>query len=71
MPLEDEVAKQLLDWIVGVNVSQKHLRKGEAIITMPPQGWTVGSVLEAVGELADAFRENPGSDYCQHDPAGD
>jgi hypothetical protein len=59
MPLEDEAAKQLLDWIIGVNVSQKHLRKGEVIITMPPQGWTVGSVLEAVSELADAVGKTP------------
>jgi len=59
MPLEDEAAKQLLNWIIGVNVSQKHLRKGEVIITMPPQGWTVGSVLEAVSELADAVGKTP------------
>jgi hypothetical protein len=59
MPLEDEAAKQLLDWIIGVNVSQKYLRKGEPIVTTPPHGWTVGSVLEAVGELADALGKTP------------
>jgi hypothetical protein len=42
-----------------VNVSQKHFRKGEPIVTMPPQGWTVGSVMEAVGELADAVGKTP------------
>jgi hypothetical protein len=59
MPLEDEVAKQLLDWIVGVNVSQKHLRKGEAIARHPSEGWTVGFVLGAVGELAEAIGKTP------------
>jgi hypothetical protein len=59
MPLESESAKQLLDWIVGVNVPQKHLRGGGPIVTMPPKGWTVGSVLKAVGELADAVGRTP------------
>ena len=59
MPLESESAKQLLDWIVGVNVPQKHLRGGGPIVTMPPKGWTAGSVLEAVGELAEAVGKTP------------
>jgi hypothetical protein len=54
-PLSDDDAKGILDWIVGVNVSQKHLRQGEPIVTKPPEGWTAGSIRDAVGELAAAL----------------
>lgn len=57
--LGDLDAKHLLDWIVGVNVPQKHIREGPPIVTMPAEGWRVGSVLEAARELAEAVRKSP------------
>ena len=54
-PLSDVDAKRLLDWIVGVNVPQKHIRKGESLVTTPPEGWTIGSMRGAINELAEAL----------------
>ena len=56
--LPPDEAKTLLDWIVGVNVPQKHLRQGEPIVTMPSEGWTKGSLREAIGELAKALSKS-------------
>jgi hypothetical protein len=58
-PLGDLDAKHLLDWIVGINVPQKHIREGQPIVTMPSEGWSVGSVLEAARELAEAVGKSP------------
>jgi hypothetical protein len=54
-PLGDDEAKGLLCWILGVNVPQKHLRSREAVVATPPEGWTLGSMRRAVGELAEAL----------------
>jgi hypothetical protein len=65
---EDD-ALLLLDWIVQINVPRKHLRQEESIVTTPPDGWTVGTVLKAVGELAQAVRKTPEAiiaDTIQH-----
>jgi hypothetical protein len=56
--LPADEAKTLLDWIVGVNVAQKHLRQGEPIVTAPAEGWTRGSLREAIGELAEALSKS-------------
>jgi hypothetical protein len=58
VPLGDDDVKQLLDWIVGVNVSQKHIRKGEPLVTTPSEGWTVGGMREAINELAGALSKS-------------
>ena len=57
-PLSEDDAQKLLDWIVGVNVPQKHLGKGGPQVTMAAEGWTVGSVREAVYELAGALSKS-------------
>jgi hypothetical protein len=56
--LGDDDAKGLLNWILEVNVSQKHLRSKEPIITTPSEGWTVGSIRKALGELAAALSKS-------------
>ena len=56
-PLGNDEAKGLLDWILGVNVTQKHLRSREPIVT-PSEGWTVDNIREAVGELAEALSKS-------------
>jgi len=58
VPLGDEEAKGLLDWILGVNVSQKHLRSREAVVTTPSEGWSVGSIRGAIDELAAALSKS-------------
>jgi hypothetical protein len=68
-PLAEQDAQLLLDWVVEINVPRKHLRQGESIVTTPADGWTVGTVLEAVGELAQAVRKTPEAiiaDTIQH-----
>jgi hypothetical protein len=57
-PLGDEDAKHFLNWIVGVNIPKKHLRQDEPILSKPPEGWTIGSMREAVGELAEALSKS-------------
>jgi hypothetical protein len=57
-PLGDDEAKGLLDWILGVNVPQKHIRKGEPIVTTPPEGWSVAGMRGAIGELAEALSKS-------------
>jgi hypothetical protein len=56
--LGDDEAKGLFDWILGVNVAQKHLRSREAVITKPPEGWSVGSIRGAIDELAQALSKS-------------
>jgi hypothetical protein len=58
VPLGDDEAGGLLDWIIGINVSQKHLRERETVVTKPPEGWSVGSMREAVSELAQALSKS-------------
>jgi hypothetical protein len=57
-PLAEGDAQLILDWIVQINVPRKHLRQGESIITPPSEGWTKGSMREAVGELAKALSKS-------------
>jgi hypothetical protein len=57
-PLGDDDANGLLDWILRVNVAPKHIRKGEAIVAKPPEGWSVGGIKGAIGELAEALSKN-------------
>jgi hypothetical protein len=57
-PLGDDDANGLFDWILGVNVSQKYLRKSEPVVRPPPEGWTVGGIRGAIGELAGALSKS-------------
>jgi hypothetical protein len=56
--LGEDDAQLLLDWIVQINVPRKHLRQGESIVTPPSEGWTRGSMREAIGELANALSKS-------------
>jgi hypothetical protein len=58
MALGDDDAQHLLDSIIGANVSQKYVRKGEAIIRPPPEGWSVGRMRAAIDELAEALSKS-------------
>jgi len=57
-PSGDDDAKGLLDWILGVNVPRKHLCSREAVVTKPPEGWSVGGIRAAIDELAEALSKS-------------